>query len=427
VSGDEPTSDRAVQRRILTVLSIGQVLSGVGLGAGISLGALLLGRLADDESVSGLAATAGTLGAALFAIPLASLAQRSGRRPSLGLGAAIGAAGAVGVIGSAFLSSPVLLIVALLVLGAGNAVNLQARFAAVDLATVEHRGRDLSLVVWMTTVGVVVGPNLVAPGEVVGEALGLPVLTGAFLITVVCQALAALLYFAALRPDPLRLLADARRRLGETPRVRIRMLASFRMSSARTRSSIAIVALGHAVMVAVMAMTPVHLTHQGAGLQIIGLTLSLHTFGMYGLSPVFGWLSDRIGRERVVLGGQVMTAASLILSWIAPNSQVAVVVALILLGFGWSATVIAGSALVAGSTTAVDRPAIQGVSDTIMNFAGALAGAGGGLVLAAIGFAGLNAVGLVLVAAGAVLALRLSPGDDAGVRGRRYDPPEADR
>lgn len=390
------------------MLSVGQILSGVGLGAGVSLGALLLADLARDESVSGLAATAGTLGAAVFAIPLARLARRLGRRPALGTGAAIAAVGALAVIGSGLLGSPVLLVAALLVLGAGNAVNLQARFAAVDLASPSHRGRDLSVVVWMTTVGIVVGPNLVTPGQALGDALGLPDMTGPFVITVACQLLAALLYLVTLRPDPLQA-ALREARLGAVATRHRGVLATLRTVPSRTRGAIAIVAFAHATMVAVMAMTPVHLVHQGATLTIVGLTISLHTLGMFGLSPVFGWLSDRIGRESVVLGGQAITGVSLIIGWVASASQVAVTIALILLGLGWSATTIAGSALVAGGAAIEDRASVQGVSDTAMNLAGALGGGLAGIVLALLGYAGLNAAVLVLVAAGAVLALRQRP------------------
>jgi MFS family permease len=416
VTTDPAAAPASAQRRTLVVLSIGQVLSGVGLGAGVSLGALLVASVSGDEALSGLAATAGTLGAAVFAIPLARLAGRSGRRPALSTGALLAVLGAAGVIGAAALGSPFLLLGALLLLGAGNAANLQARFAATDLASSRHRGRDLSIVVWTTTVGIVAGPNLVEPGQAIGRWLSLPDLTGAFVITAACQLAAVVLYLAALRPDPLR---EARRLLGQEgmARPQRRSLADgFRAAGTRGRSAIAIIALGYASMVSVMAMTPVHLTHQGATLSIVGLTISLHTLGMFGFSPVFGWLSDRIGRESVVLVGQAITALSLIAGWLASQSQIAVTVALVLLGLGWSATTIAGSALVAGAVSVDDRPAVQGLSDTAMNLAGALGGALAGVVLALIGYSGLNGVVLVLVAAGAVLALRgtdrLAPGAD---------------
>lgn len=401
------TIARAAQRRILVVLSVGQVLAGVGLGAGVSIGALLLSAVAADASISGLAATAGTLGAAVFALPLAHLAGRAGRRPALATGAVLALLGAGAVIGTTALGNPVLLLLALLLLGVGTAVNLQSRFAATDLASPEHRGRDLSIVVWTTTVGIVVGPNLVGPGQMLGASLGLPDLTGPFLITAACQLAAAALYLIALRPDPLR---EARRLSGAAPATatRRRLGDGFRAAGSRGRAGIAIVSLAHATMVAVMAMTPVHLAHQGATLSVIGLTISLHTLGMFGLSPVFGALTDRIGRGKVVLIGEILFAVSLLTGWMAPQSALAVTVALILLGLGWSAVTVAGSAIVAESTDIAHRPSVQGLSDTVMSLCGAAGGALAGLVLSQIGFSGLNALTMVLVVAGAVLALSVS-------------------
>ena len=90
-------------------------------------------------------------------------------------------------------------------IGVGTAASLQARFAAVDLADAEHRGRALSAVVWAVTVGAVAGPNLIQPGAVVGQALGLPPVAGPFVISAAGLLLATVLLFAGLRPDPLLL------------------------------------------------------------------------------------------------------------------------------------------------------------------------------------------------------------------------------
>ncbi|MEG3035790.1 MAG: MFS transporter, partial [Aurantimicrobium sp.] len=199
----------AIQRRSLRVLATGQVLGGLGMGAAFSLGSLLTASVGGSPAFAGLSATMSTLGTALFAIPLARLAGRVGRRFALATGGAIGLVGAIMVIVSASLNNLPLLLASMLTLGAGGAVNLQTRFAAADLAKPETRARDLSLVVWATTIGVVAGPNLVGPGDLLGEKLGLPALTGAFAIAAVAQLLSAILYLFALRPDPL-LVARAR-------------------------------------------------------------------------------------------------------------------------------------------------------------------------------------------------------------------------
>jgi MFS family permease len=387
--------DRSLQRRVVSVLVGGQILGGIGMGATLSLGSLLAAQLSGSNAWSGMAATMSTLGAALAAVPLARLAQARGRRVSLSTGALIAGAGAIVAITSTALAVFPLLLLGLMLLGAGSAVNLQARFAATDLSLPGSRGRDLSIVVWSTTIGAVLGPNLFGPGEVVGAALGLPPLTGAFAFSVAAQLATAVVYATGLRPDPL-LTAMASRVPDLTaprPQSGLRILRS----NAKARYAVAAVALSHATMVALMSMTPVHLRDHGASLTVVGLTISLHIAGMYGLSPVFGWMADKAGRLRTILLGQAMLLSSLVLAGFASDSGPAVTASLILLGLGWSASVVAGSALVAESAQVQDRPAIQGVSDLSMNAAAATGGALAGPVLAAVGYSGLGLISIALV------------------------------
>ncbi|MES1170026.1 MAG: MFS transporter, partial [Leifsonia sp.] len=257
------------------------------------------------------------------------------------------------------------------------------------------RARDLSIVVWSTTIGAVLGPNLFGPGEVLGAALQLPPMSGAFVFSVIATVGAAAVYTVGLRPDPLLTALQSRRDAG--------VVASRRGGFAIVRANpaaryaVAVVALSQATMVALMSMAPVQLEMQGATLTIVGLTISLHVAGMYALSPVFGWLADRVGRVRVVLLGQGLLLVALVLFWLAAEERAAMVTGLILLGVGWSASVVAGSALVTDAVEATDRAALQGFSDLSMNAAGALCGGAAGLVLGAVGYSGLGLATMLLV------------------------------
>jgi len=389
-----------VQRRTVGVLSIAQVLGGVAFGATLSLGAVLAADTSGDETFSGLAAAAVTFGTAIIAIPLARLARRRGRRLSLATGMAVALVGVTLVVLAASMQSFPLLLVAFLLIGGGQAANLQSRFAASDLATDASRGRDLSIVVWATTIGAVLGPNLTGPGELVGEAIGMPPLTGPYVFTIVGQVLAIVLYFTALRPDPLllaqRVVAQESthsesRPIAKTDQPRVARYAIFAIAAA------------HGVMVAVMAMTPVHLLHQGATLTIIGITLSLHIAGMYALSPVFGILADRLGRIQTILLGQVILAAALVTASFGQDSPVAVTIGLVLLGLGWSATTVAGSALLTEASSEAQRTRRQGLSDFTMSIVAATGAILAGVILGWIGYGGLAL--LVGVAVIAVIAL----------------------
>jgi len=391
----------AVQRRTVGVLAAGQVLGGIAFGATVSLGALLAADISGQDALSGLATASVTLGASLCAIPLARLAARRGRRFALTLGNLFALVGIAVVLVAASLRVFPLLLLGVVLIGAGNAGNLQSRFAATDLASSDRRGRDLGLVVWATTIGGVLGPLMLTPGEAVGQAIGMPPLTGAYAFSIVAQALAFVLYLVALRPDPL-LTAQSLARSGEAAREHI--VEGDRPFAARY--AIFAVAGSHVVMASVMAMTPVHLAHLAPEhvTMIVGVTIALHVFGMYGLSPVFGVLADRWGRIRTVLLGQAILVASLLTAAIAPKDQWAVLAALFLLGLGWSAATVAGAALLTESTMSSQRPRRQGISDTIMTLSAAVGAVLAGVVLSWIGYGGLALVALVIVVAVTVLA-----------------------
>lgn len=391
-----------VQRRTVWVLSLGQILGGLAAGAVVSLGAVLAADVSGDDALSGLAVAGITLGTALAAVPLARAAQRRGRRLSLTAGMVVALIGVVLVVLATALRSFPLLLIAFALVGAGQAVNLQSRFAAADLATDASRGRDLSIVVWATTIGAVLGPNLVGPGEVIGAAIGMPPLTGAFLFTIVAQVLVIFVYVLLLRPDPLLLAqrVTAARKAGGAPRT---IAHDDRPTAARY--AIFAIAAAHGVMVSVMAMTPVHLLHHGASLTIIGLTISLHIAGMFALSPVFGIMADRLGRVVTILCGQVLLAASLVLAAVGQESTIAVTVALVLLGLGWSASTVSGSTLLTEASAEARRTRRQGFSDFLMSIVAASGAILAGVVLGWIGFGGL-----ALVVLGAVVAVTaLSP------------------
>jgi MFS family permease len=386
----------ALQRKVRRVLITGQIMAGLGLGATLSMGAILAGRLSGSDAWSGLAASVATLGAALAAIPLARLASRHGRRVSLTTGALVAALGAVVTIASVVVALFPLLLLGLTMMGVGTAVNLQSRFAATDLAAPKTRGRDLSLVVWATTLGAVSGPNLLVPGEALGAFLGLPELAGPFVFSLIAQLLAASVYIFALRPDPLKLAADLARNVIRATRGGVSDVVD---NPVMATTAIMSVALTHATMVSVMAMTPVHLVNHGASLAIVGFTISLHIAGMYGLSPVFGIIADRAGRIPTILLGQAILVLSLAFTGFGSENEVTVVIGLVLLGLGWSASTVAGSTLLTESTSIAKRASRQGLSDLLMSGSGAVGGALAGVVLSLVGYSGLSFVALALVVA----------------------------
>lgn len=393
----QPEQLSRLQKRTVKVLAIGQAFGGFGLGATLSVGALMAADLSGTNAWSGAAATLSTLGSATSAIPLANLAYRKGRRVALASGAAIAITGAMTMILAATLRSFPLELVALFLLGAGSAVSLQARFAAADIPIAGPRGKDLSLVVWATTVGAVVGPNLIAPGESLGLAIGLPHLAGPFLFTIVAQLSSTLIFWFGLRPDPLLIAKE----IAGLPAKRVNpgFKAAIEVIRARPLAGYAVltIALSHMVMVSIMSMTPAHLNTAGHSLSDVGLTISLHIAGMYAFAPVFGALADRFGSVKTIVLGQFIFLAAIGFAGLGQSNFQMVIIGLFLLGLGWSASTVSGSALLTEVLPTDEKTKVQGFSDSLMNLSGAFGGAISGTILLLYTFGGLNAAALIPV------------------------------
>jgi MFS family permease len=386
-----------LQRKTVKTLIFGQALGGFGLGSTLSVGAIMAVELSGSTAWSGAAATLSTLGSAFSAIPLANLAYRKGRRVALGFGASLAILGATGMILATILRSFPVELMALFLLGAGSAVGLQARFAAVDLPLERPKAKDLSLVVWATTVGAVIGPNLIAPGESLGLSLGLPHLAGPFLFTIAAQIGSTMVFWFGLRPDPLIVARDLaglnphRKRPGM--KAAIEVIREFPVAG----YSVLTIALSHMIMVSVMSMTPAHLSATDHSLADVGFTISLHIAGMYAFSPIFGWLTDKTSPRTTIVVGQLIFLTALGFAGLGSDNFATVVIGLFLLGLGWSASTVAGSALLSQSLSTDNKTKVQGFSDTLMNLSGAFGGAVSGTVLSLYSFSGLNAAALMPV------------------------------
>jgi MFS family permease len=393
-----------IQQRTLRTLSAAAILGGLAVAGSVAAGSLIASSVAESEAAAGFAQTAGVLGAAVFALPLARLALSRGRRAALSAGYALGSLGAMVVVVAATVRSLPLILIGCFLVGVASASGYQARYAATDLAEEHHRGRALSWVVWAGTIGAVLGPNLLGASGDLGVLLGLPRLAGPYAVGAVLLALAAGTLLAFLRPDPY-LTAIHRRRIAGAVEERPALRDGISHLRGRPRAilGIAAIALGHVVMVMVMVMTPVHMAHVDVTLQLIGLVISVHIAGMYALSPVVGWLVDRIGQVPVIVGGVAILSIACVVAGLAPGDDVRMLgVGLFLLGLGWSCTLIAGSAMVTDEVETRERPAVQGLSDLAMNAAGAVGGAIAGVVVLVSSYGVLCAVALVPVATLAV-------------------------
>jgi MFS family permease len=405
--GRSPSELDRLRRRSLGTLVGSVALGSTGHIAAVTVATIVASDMTGSIQLAGTPVAAVVFGAALGATSLSWLMSRRGRRPGLAAGYAVGVGGAILAVAAIVAASLPLLLLGSLLIGFGNSSNQLSRYAAADLYPADRRATALSTVVWATTIGAVVGPNLVGPSGAFAAGIGLPANAGPYLVPVVLVGLAAIVCFVFLRPDPYDLADHASTaQPGDAPAAPLAEIL------ARPAVLISIVALvvGQFVMVLIMTMTPLHMSQHGHALPAVGLVLSAHTFGMYALAPLSGRLTDRFGSPPVIYAGTAILAIAGILAAIAPvQDDRLLFVALFLLGFGWNLGFVAGSAMLTGGVSVVERTRIQGLADGLVWSTSALASLGSGVLLAAAGYAALGVLGAILVVIPAgVLTLRRS-------------------
>jgi MFS family permease len=398
----------ALQEKTVKVLAAAQILNGVGVAGTVAAGSLLVASITESETLAGLAQTSSVLGAAALALPLARLTARGGRRLALSAGFVAGVVGSLFAIYGGSQKNIFFMLLGTFLVGAASAAGYQARFAAVDLATNETRAKQLSFVVWGSTVGAVTGPNLMEPAGNLAESIGLPRLTGPYVVSAATLSLAILVIQLFLRPDPF-LTAMSQSGLVTKPKGATKAALRHIRSNDRAMFAILSIAIGHVAMVSIMVMTPVHMAHVDVTLTVIGLVISVHVLGMYAFSPIVGTFSDRLGRVRVIQIGVITLVLSAIISGSArADDAITLGIGLFLLGLGWSCTLIAGSAFLTESVSPEMKTSSQGASDLVMNLSGAGGGALAGVIIGTLSYGWLCAFAAIPVSILGLWSLKLA-------------------
>ncbi|MGO3148400.1 MAG: MFS transporter [Leucobacter sp.] len=402
----------SVQKRTMFVLIITQIVGTLGLGVAPTIAVLIAGDVTQNEAWAGLARTASTLGAALLGIPLGNLAAKFGRRVALSCGWWLAAVGTAILVVAAEKSLIVPLFAGLLLLGAGAATSLQSRFTATDLAKPKNKARSLALIVWVGTIGSVIGPNIGIPGAYVGEMLGLSVYAASFLLATIFLVVAGTIIFVMLRPDPLLVLTEHTVQTSAVPQTRkkgsMRSAISLLRTNKPARIAVIAILVGQVVMASIMTMTPVHIMHEGGTVGLVGVTISMHVLGMFAFSPLSGWVVDKFGHRVSMWVGIGIFMLSLVFAAGWQSDMRFIMASLFFLGLGWSFVNIAGSALFTSAVPDEGRASSQGGVDALSNLFGATASFLAGPLLALTDFKVLAVLAMfVLVPLGFVLLRRI--------------------
>ncbi len=383
---------------------------------------LAIRDMLSSDRLAGLSTVAITVGTAVASGWLSSLMLRSGRNPGLRSGYAVATGGAlIGALGIE-LGNIFVFLTGLLLFGVGQGATNLSRYAAADLATEATRAKAISTVVFASAFGAVFGPMATGWLGRIAESAGLDELTGPVIGSAGLFAFAGITIWLFLRPDPLVVIGGLNNQQpADKPAANMSMSAAASVVWANPLARLAALALviSQAVMVMVMAMTPLHMDAHGHSTGWIGLVISAHTAGMFLFAPVGGYVSDAIGRIPTILSGAAILTISTVVTALAGEApRVLMFPGLFLLGLGWSFAMVAGSALLTESVATSDRVAVQGAADIATSLASGSGALASGFVFDMAGFHILSMIGTACAGILIVLSfvrLRLNQGGSGGL------------
>ncbi len=416
---DDTTLARAGRRTTAVMFAV-QSLGSAGVIAVATVATIAGAELSGRTALAGVPGATFQAGAALSAVVWSLLSDRLGRRGGFSLGLFTGAVGAAAAIAAVAAGSFTLLVIALVVMGSGQAATRLGRFAAAEAAPPRWRGRAVATVVLGGTVGSVLGPTAVAPATALFTRLGVDGLAGPYAVGMAMYLLSALGVWVLLRPDPRELGEAIERRYPHPHRAAgpARRWGALLRDRGVVAAMVAMIA-SQAVMVMLMGITSLHMKLTLHSLASISVVFSAHTFGMFAPSLATGWLADRFGRRPVIAAGTVLLLAACLTAPLS-DATPALVGALFLLGLGWNLCYVGGSALLADRLTPAEKGRTQGVNDLVMGGVAASASLGAGMLFAVSGYGAIGIGGAVmtaLLALGLILTARAPAIPAAGAGG----------
>lgn len=330
------------------------------------------------------------VGCVVVIVGLTRVTLWQGRRLALvaGMGLML-AASMLGLV-SALLDTDLLLYLVAFLLGAGLATNWYIPFAATDFSSKTSRASDFSYVLSMTAIGMALGSPVVNYTYYLEQQAELPLGVIGFTLCMLCCVASVIILWFGLHP-----IADTMQQSEHLSEYDAR----FRFMEAPGASA-AIVTLTAMILVIdlLWATTTVYVVssenelYGTQSLMLVGAAQILSSLIGYGISPLFGVVADRLGRTRVVATGYGLAVIGCLILVVAASDTMWVLVAIVILGVGKVAVMVATGALLIDAVPRHHRVTLQGWAGGI-----SVAVAPLGTIMAFLGMPRLAAIGIIVL------------------------------
>jgi len=401
----------SIARKITFTLFLSQSVVSAAIITTGTVNSIVGAELSGVIALAGLPVTIMLLSAALGAFSWGLLIEKIGRRWSLVIGLILGVFGGLFSALAIWQGLYILYLLGMAMFGLAQSAMQLGRFAAAEVNPADKRGKAIATVVLGGTVGSIAGPLLVGPAGALASQFGLDELMGPYGSALVLFAIGSLIIYTWLRPDP----AEIAKEIGRKDQITGTMIKQARPLVEILKQPGVIVAItsmviGQVVMVMIMVITGLHMKALAHPLTSISLVISAHTFGMFAFSVLSGNLTDRLGREKVIIIGAGILILAGLSAGLSPD-VLPIAISLFFLGLGWNLCYVGGSTLLTDQLSPPEQSRMQGVNDLMVGLASAAGSLGSGFVFAAVGFQlmGFVGAGLSIVPLLVVIWWKMSP------------------
>ena len=316
----------------------------------ISMNGLVGYSMVDFKAIATLGATTYVLGSALATMPMSLWMARVGRRRGFMSGAMINVLGCAVAVVALRAGSFALYCVATAIIGIYNAVGLQYRFAATEVAAPGDKARAISLVLAGGIIGGFLGPAITQWGQHMFAAE----FVGSFVMLAGVSILALVVQYQVHVPKPgIEERSGGGRPLREIIRQPVFIVAALSGG------------LGYGLMNLLMTATPLAMNFCSHPYAQAALVIQWHVVGMYAPGFVTGSLIKRAGVLWIIAAGVVLMGLG---SVVALNGVTVAhfVTALVLVGIGWNFMYTGGTTLLTDAYTPAEKARTQGANDFIV-------------------------------------------------------------
>lgn len=330
----------------------------------------------------------------LAAGPFSWLMGRYGRNTGFVVGGAFAiAGGGIGAL-ALFQSNFVLLCIAHMALGAALACYQYFRFAAAEVVSEDWRPVAISLMLTSGLVAAFVGPQIFIMAK---DVFAPTPLAGAY------AAISALTVIGLLPLAFVRFTAQSKPTV-EKAASQATAFAILRRGP--VLSAVIVGAVSQAVMVLLMASTPVAMIGQGFNEAATGDVIRWHVVAMFAPSFFTGFLIKRFGTTPIVALGLLLlaTSAAVAASGLTPHHFYG---SLVLLGVGWNFGFIGATSMLATAIAPEERSLVQGANDTTIALASTVCAFLGGAIVAGYGWTVLSLAALPILLIALMLLFQL--------------------